>query len=176
MNLEKAILTEHSKSHCDKIVRYVGKDKKRFAELMRLFFDGEYRVNQRASWPLSNIVRKNPDIVRPYMSRIISNMDKKGIHSAVLRNTVRLLQDIEIPGRLRGRLMNKCFELISSEDIPVAVKVFSMTILYNLSIEYPEIIPELRLLLEDRWEKETVAFRSRAGKIMARLPNKPAWP
>jgi hypothetical protein len=72
--------------------------------------------------------------------------------------------------------MNKCFELISSEDIPVAVKVFSMTILYNLSIEYPEIIPELRLLLEDRWEKETVAFRSRAGKIMARLPNKPAWP
>jgi hypothetical protein len=49
MNPRETIPEEHSKKQCDKIVRYIGNDKKRFAELMKLFFKGEYRVTQRKS-------------------------------------------------------------------------------------------------------------------------------
>ena len=37
MNLKEEILKEHSKKQCDAIVKYIGNDKKRFAELMKLF-------------------------------------------------------------------------------------------------------------------------------------------
>jgi len=39
-------------------------------------------------------------------------------------------------------------------------------ILENMSERYPEILPELKTIIEARWEFETPAFRSRARKIL----------
>jgi hypothetical protein len=65
--------------------------------------------------------------------------------------------------------MTACFQFISDVDTPVAVKAFSLTLLDNLSKEYPEITPELKLIIEDRWNDETPAFKSRAKKILQRI-------
>ena len=62
--------------------------------------------------------------------------------------------------------MGICFDFIQSNEIAIAVKAFSLTILQNLSRQYPDIIPELKLIIEERWEHETAAFRSRAKKIL----------
>src|SRR5882724_12843827 len=138
MNLEEMLLAEHSKKQCDKIVKYISDDKKRFAALMKLFFQGEYRITQRAAWPMSYCVRKYPSLIRPYFNRLITNLRKKGLHEAVVRNTVRILQDLDIPRQYHGKLMSICFDFIQSNETPVAVKAFSLTILENLSKKYPE--------------------------------------
>ncbi|MBS1948591.1 MAG: hypothetical protein JST47_12570 [Bacteroidetes bacterium] len=96
----------------------------------------------------------------------MNKLNKKGLHPAVARNTLRLLQDIEIPKRYHGKLMTICFDHIQSNTIPVAIKAFSITILYKLSKQYPDIAPELRLIIEERWSVETAAFRSRAKIIL----------
>jgi len=83
-----------------------------------------------------------------------------------------LFQYVEVPAKHRGRLMDKCFLYISSVDVPIAVRAFSLTILENLSKDYPEIIPELRLIIEENWDRATPAFRSRAKKILARAVGK----
>ncbi len=160
------LAAEHSKKQCDKIVKYIGSNKERFADLMKLFFESEYRITQRAAWPMSYCVKNYPDLIQPYFSRLINNLQKKGIHDAVIRNTVRLLQDVEIPKKYHGKLMDICFGYIQANDVPVAIKVFSLTILHNLSKQYPDTISELKLLIEERWEHETVAFHSRAKKIL----------
>jgi len=166
MHLEKLLAEEHSKQQCDRIVRYIGKDKLRFAELMRLFFKGEYRITQRAAWPLSYVVRLHPELIAPYFKRLLDNLDKDDLHVAVIRNTVRLLQDVEIPSRYQGRVMNRCFEYIETPGTPIAVKAFSLTVLQNLSKKYPDILPELKLIVEEQWEQAPPAFRSRARKIL----------
>lgn len=166
MNIEAALLEEHSKAQCDKIVKYIGSNKERFAELMKLFFKGEYRVTQRASWPMSNCVKKHPQLIQPYYKRLLDNLEKPGLHDAVLRNTVRLLQDVEIPEAHHGRIMTICFNFVQSNETAVGIKAFSLTILQNLAKKYPEIIPELRTIIEERWEHESAAFRSRAKKIV----------
>ncbi len=166
MDIKSALIKEHSKKQCDRIVNYIGDDKKRFAELMEIFFKGEYRLTQRAAWPMSYCVRKHPGLIRPYFKRLLDNLNKKGLHDAIRRNTVRLLQDVDIPKQFHGRVMNLCFDFIASNDTAVAIKAFSLTILENLSKQYPDIIPELKLIIEERWEHETAAFRTRARKIM----------
>ena len=166
MNLRETLLKEHSKKQCNKIVKYIGSNKQRFAELMELFFESEYRVTQRAAWPMSYCVKNHPQLIRPYLKKLLGNLEKKGLHDAVIRNTVRLLQDVEIPKKHQGKLMNICFAFIQSNEIPVAVKAFSLTILQNLSKQYPDIISELKLIIEERWEHETAAFRSRGKKIL----------
>ena len=65
--------------------------------------------------------------------------------------------------------MNICFNFTLSNETAVAIKVFSLTILQNLSKSYPEIISEIKLIIEERWEHETVAFRARAGKILKKV-------
>ena len=166
IDLEQLLRDEHSKKQTDRIVRYIGKDKRRFAVLIRLFFKGEYRITQRAAWPLSYCVRAHPDLISPYFKPLLENLSRKDIHPAVIRNTVRLLQEVSIPKKYHGLVMNSCFGFIRSADTPIAIKAFSLSILGRLAADYPDICGELKLLIQDLWEHATPAIRSRAKKIL----------
>jgi hypothetical protein len=166
MDIRQALLKEHSKAQCRKIVDYIGSDKKRFKQLMDAFFAGEYRMTQRAAWPLSHCVSNHPQLITPYLARLLDTLENPGVHNAVVRNIIRLLQDIKVPKAFHGRIMTSCFNFISSETIPAAIKAFSLTVLNNLAEDYPEIRPELKLIIEERWDNESAAFRSRAKKII----------
>jgi hypothetical protein len=169
MDIQEALLQEHSKSQCRKIVDYIGPDKRKFGELAEIFLGGEYRLTQRAAWPLSYCVEEHPGLIQPYFATFIDMLQKPGVHDAVVRNILRLLQHVELPQEFHGRVMTICFTYIESENIPAAVKAFSLTILHHLSDSYPEIRSELKLIIEERWDHETPAFKSRAKKILHRI-------
>jgi hypothetical protein len=166
MNLKDALLEEHSKAQCNKVVAYIGNNKDRFAQLMKLFFEGEYRVTQRAAWPMSYCVQTHPNLINPYFKKLIDKMGKPGEHDAVVRNIVRLLQEVTIPEKYHGQVMTLCFDFIQSNETAVAIKAFSLTILKNLSKHYPEIKSEIKTIIEERWEHETAAFRARAKEFL----------
>ena len=166
MKLREQILKGHNKVNCDKIVKWIGDNQERFDELFNLFVNDEYRVVQRAGWPLSNCVALHPSFIKKHFSKLLKNLERPGNHEAVKRNTVRLLQEVDIPVKYHGRIMDLCFGYIASPDEAIAVKAFSLTILEHLSRIYPEINNELKVIIEERWDFETAAFRSRAKKIL----------
>ena len=165
MDLRKTILAEHSKAQANKIIEWVGDSQQRFDELFNLFLNDEYRVQQRAAWPLSYIAIAHPHLIKKHFRKLLSNLKKSNHHSSIKRNSVRLLQHIEIPAIYHGEIMNLCFNYVSSPNEAVAVKAFSLIVLQNLAKKYPEILPEIKLIIEERWNYETAAFRSRAKKI-----------
>ncbi len=169
MNIKTALLKEHSKKQCDAIVKWVGHDQKRFDELFHLFLNDEYRVVQRAGWPISYCVEKHPEFIKKHFTNLVKNLSKKGIHDAVKRNSVRLLQYVSIPEKFHGQVMDICFRYVTSPAEAVAVKAFSITVLQNLAKQYPEIINEIKLVIEERWDYETVAFKTRAKKLLKEL-------
>src|ERR1700761_2957037 len=116
MDILQSLRKEHSKKQTDRIVAFIGADKERFAVLVELFFAGEYRITQRAAWPLSYCVRAHPELIGPYFNRLLDHLQRKDIHVAVIRNTVRLLQDVEIPKKYHGRVMSTCFDFIQSPE------------------------------------------------------------
>lgn len=83
MNIREALLAEHSKKQTVKIVRHVGSDAGRFAELMSVFFAGPYRVTQRAAWPVSYCIEEHPELAGPYIGRLISLLESPDRHDAV---------------------------------------------------------------------------------------------
>ena len=169
VDLREAILEEHSKAQTNKIIKWIGSDQKRFDELFKLFLNDEYRVVQRAAWPLSYCVINHPELIQKHFTKLVKNLQKPGIGDSVKRNSVRLLQHLSIPAKLHGEIMNICFNYISDPQEKVAIKAFSLTVLQNLSRQYPEIKQELKTIIEDRWDYETIAFRSRAKKILKEL-------
>lgn len=169
MELRDEILKEHSKKQCNRIIKWVGASQDRFDELFKLFLHDEYRVVQRAAWPISYCVIAHPSFIKKHFGRLIKNLHEPGLHNAVKRNTVRLLQHIPIPEKFEGEIMDICFHYIESPDEAVAIKAFSLSVLHNLSDKYPEILPEIKLVIEERWNYESAAFKSSAKKIIKQL-------
>ena len=169
MNLRQALLSEHSKEQCRSIVNWVGKSQKRFDDLFSLFLSNEYRLVQRAAWPVSYCVEAHPILIHKHYGNLIKRLQEPGIHDAVKRNSTRLLQHVSIPEEWQGEIMNICFEYVASPAEAIAVKAFSLTVLGNLAKVYPEIIPELKLVIEEQFEGQSPAFKSRAKKILAEL-------
>ena len=165
-NLREEILKEHSKIQCNKITAWVGDDQKRFDELFSLFLNDDHLVTQRASWPLSYCVSAHPRLMKKGMNRLVKNLQKPSLHDAVKRNTLRILQEIYIAKEYEGAVMNICFQYVESPVEAVAIKAFSLTVLGNLAKKYPEILPEILLLIEIQLPNQTAAFASRAKRLL----------
>ncbi|HEY5369830.1 MAG TPA: hypothetical protein VIJ75_12655 [Hanamia sp.] len=169
MNLRDQILKEHTKENCWKIVHWVGDNPKKFNELFTLFLNDEYKITQRAAWPVSYCVISHPELIKNNFEKLISNLNKPGIHDSIKRNTVRLLQSVNIPKKYEGAVMDICFTYVASPKEAVAIKAFSLTILGTFAKKYPEIIPEIKLSIEDQLPNQTAAFKSRAKKLLKDL-------
>ena len=162
MDVRSEILKEHSKAQCNKIVDWVGSDVNRFNELFYLFLHDEYRVTQRAAWPVSYCAIAHPQFMKGNYEKLLNNLKKPGLHDSIKRNTVRLLQAIDIPGKYEGAVLQICFKYLESPGEAVAIKAFSLTVLGKLARKYPEIIPEIKLLVEEQLPHQSAAFNSRA--------------
>ncbi len=171
MNIREALLedTTQNKTKALAVAEYAAGSAKRFKELMQCFLSNDYRLAQRAAWSVSWAARKQPAMVVPHIPTLVAQLLRSDVHPAVIRNSIRVLQDMEIPEPCHGELLHACFTLIENPSTAVAIKAFSLTMLSHLAAQYPEIKPELKLIIEDRWEHETAAFRSRAKKILKRL-------
>ena len=133
---------------------------------MTCFMANEYRLAQRAAWSVTWATKNNPEIIKPYIKDLVKQIQRKDVHPAVIRNSVRILEKINIPEEFHGEVMNACFVFIETPATPAAIKAFSLTTLFNLSKHYPEIKSELKMIIEERWDTETAAFRSRGRKIL----------
>jgi hypothetical protein len=169
VNLEKELLKKQSLAQTNRIIKYIGNDEIRFGELVRLFFKDEYRLTQHAAWPMSYCIRNHPFLARPYLKKFIDRLSDRDSHPASRRNIIRLFQFVEIPKRLQGKLMDICFQFVSNPDEAIAVKAFSLRVLENLSSIYPEILYELKSIIQARWMYESPAFRSRGKKILQKV-------
>lgn len=140
-----------------------------FAALVRYISDKDKVVAVRASWCLNWAAREHPALITPHVGALAIPLLEPGAPEGVVRNCASILQIAVIPEAYQGTLMNACFDLVTAPSTPIAIKAFSLTILENLSKEYPEIQSELRLIIETQMENETAAFRSRGKKILKRL-------
>ena len=125
--------------------------------------------SQRASRVVSICCCSFPELFQPHCTPIINHLKKLHVESAI-RNYLKILA--EVPVTLKNRektlLLNLCFDYLSG-NYSVAVKVYSMQILYNLSLKIPEIGVELHHILEESLTDASPGYRSRGEKILRKL-------
>ena len=166
MDIKTQLLAEHSRANADFIKEWIGIDEERFASLVHLFLENEYRVSQRAAMILGHINDTHPYLLQPYLTDIIKHLAQPNIHDAVKRNIVRILQNVEIPEEQYGFLADICFTWLADPNIAVAIRVFSMSVLWNICEKVPELMPELRATIEDWMDYSSTGFQSRGKKVL----------
>lgn len=167
MDIRQALMTEHSKRQTMAIVEFIGDDPKRFAELMKLFFAGEYRLTQRAAWPMNYCAQRHPKLILPYLPKLLDCLEREDRHTAVKRNILRLLQYIEIPKRLAGRVYAHSIDLLDDVYQPIAVRVFAMSVAAGIAKTEPDLLNELRLVVSKHLPHSSAAFKARARGILS---------
>ncbi len=166
MDLTRELLQAHTKSQATKIADYVNDNPTHFKVLVDTFLKGPYRITQRASWPLNLCVERNPALVKPHLKRILKHLQEPGIHDAVKRNTMRMLQFCIIPKSLHGSVAGLCFQYLESKKEAVAIKAFAMTVLSNIIENEPDLKKELKIILEDQLPYASPGFTVRAHRVL----------
>ncbi|MGZ3902736.1 MAG: hypothetical protein ACXVC6_03515 [Bacteroidia bacterium] len=169
MNLRSEILREHSKKQCVKIVKWVGNDKNRFTELMNLMLHDEYRIAQRAAWPVSYCVEEYPSLMRPWYGRVIKRMQQKNIHNAIRRNSLRILENADIPEKYCGMLFELSNSYLHNLKEPIAVRVFSLSVMHNIAKFFPELKKEVKINAEELLHCGIPALEARSRLVIKAL-------
>lgn len=138
-------------------------------ELVKVYLEGPMRMTQRAAGVICSCAEKDPSLVLPHLAAMVRQLKEPEVSDAAKRNTLRILQLIDIPEELEGDLTDLCFKYLESAKEAVAIKAFAMTILFRLSGKYPELRHELRILIENQLPYQKPAFVSRGTKILAKL-------
>jgi hypothetical protein len=169
MNLEKALLYEHSRNNAQAIRNYIGNNPALYAEVVRLYLENKGLLSQHAIWVLSLCTESYPHLALPHLSKLLYKLNNKEIDAASKRNTIRLLQFITVPAKFQGRVSDVCFQYLLDSKEQISVRVFSMTVLTNLCKPIPELKSELLLILEDQLPYGSAGFISRAKKSIRQL-------
>lgn len=140
-----------------------------FNELMAIFFNGPYRITNRAMWPVGWCVEVSPVLLNPYYKEIIYRLSNAETPVNLKRSLFRTLQFADIPKRYQGQIIDITLKALSDPAQPIAIRVFSMTVLYNLTDEIPELKNELIPLLEQNMPNASAGFASRARKVLSSL-------
>lgn len=169
MNFKEVLLENHSLALMKAIKKYVGDDKKRFGELMKIALSDDKILAPRASWAALHAGDKNQKLLNPWIGKMIQHLYRP-IHSSVKRNILRLFQDIVIPEKYRGSLIEISYKLIFASQEPIAVRVFAMTVVCNQVAFHPELKNELELVVKEMMiPGAPPAFHARGKKILKTL-------
>ncbi len=169
MNFSTLLENEHSKSTTNLIVHQIETNPSKLNELMKLVFGDNSLLAQRAAWPFSFIAEKNPSLFKKYIPYLIDKLEIKEDHPAIKRNILRAFQYFSFSTENEGKLLNISFELLNDNNQPIAIRVFAMTVVYNLSEKYPEIKNELKVSIENLLPTGSAGIKSRGNKILKKL-------
>lgn len=169
MNIVQQTLKEHSKANTLAVVAYISNDPHKFKLLASLLLSGCYQDAQRAAWPFFICAEAFPALILPYLSKMVIKLKDNTSHPAVKRSILRSLQFVEIPETLHGTLIDICFDALTDRKEPVAIKAFAMTVAYNIGRTEPDLMNELRIIIEDQMPYASPGFQSRGNKTLKAL-------
>jgi len=167
-SLESLLVLESSRRNTDMVADLVLKKPDFFSELASILLKNEHPVSWKAAWVMDVVSEKQPDLLVPHLDRILDHLELFTDDGAK-REVLRMLSRSSIPENKTGHVITLCFDWLTSAKESVAVKMFSMEILYRISQEEPGIKKELTDSIEMRMPEESPGFRSHGKKILKKL-------
>jgi 8-oxo-dGTP diphosphatase len=140
-------------------------------KLLEYSYSKDKKLAFRASWTLTKVCDKYPEIIYPFLIEIIEGLDKLNIES-VQRSFLRIisLSDLEkISQKHHGILADYCFKSLNSGFSAIAIKAYSMEIIYRLAIIYPELANELSATINIIQGEGSAGVVARGHLIMKKL-------
>jgi len=146
-----------------------------FKKLFDYSFSDDKKLAFHASWTLTKVYDKYPEIIFPHLSEIIESLDKIENESAQ-RSFLRILSLTDmnrIGTKHHGMLAEHCFGTLRSGFSAIAIKAYSMETLYKLALIYPELANELSATINMLQGEGSAGIIARGRMILKKLAEMP---
>jgi 8-oxo-dGTP diphosphatase len=146
-----------------------------FMKLFEYSFSHDKKLALRASWTLTKVCDRFPEIIYPYLGQIVESLNKIENESA-LRSFLRILSLSDLKQTNRRQqciLADFCFNALNSGFSAIAVKAYSMEVLYQLSLIYHELANELATSILFLMEDGSAGITARGKTILRKLSEMP---
>jgi len=144
-DLQKMINSMMSMQEAEWVAASAGENPALFRKLLDYSFSADRKLAFRASWTLSKVCDRFPDLINPYLEKIIesiNSIDNESVQRSFLR-ILSLTDAGKISRRHQGILADHCFKALNSGFSAIAIKAYSMEIIYRLALIYPDLAHEL---------------------------------
>ena len=135
------------------------------SELVNLCLNKDLLISSRATWVLWHCSDIDFSAIVPFHVKLIDNLKNKNLHNGVIRNTLRLFQKYHVPKKKESFMIDICYGYIKNPNEAIAVRAFAMTIIFNISKPYPELLSELKSVLQ------LLNHPDESGGIKSRIKN-----
>lgn len=147
---------------------YIEQDEEKFAVLIQIMEEGGSRTAGRAAWVMEKLVADYPDLLLPYITRIIKILPKAR-NDAIKRHILKQLTQYSLPDEQLGFLYEYCMQLVLSKHERVAAKVHAMQLMYIISEKEPDLKAELLDTILSQYELGSPGYKNRASKLIRKL-------
>jgi hypothetical protein len=112
---------------------------------------------------------KNPVLLKKYIPEMLDNLLTPK-HDAVVRNTIRVWAEMDIPEEYQGAVFEQCFGYLCNPQVAVAIRAFAISVAGNIAKKYPDLATELKSELITILQYETKpAVKVRAKRYISIL-------
>ena len=167
-SLEDLLMVETSRRNTDLVADLILQKHDLFGLLIKIFLKNEDPVSRRAAWVADKVTEKMPELLPSCTGLIIENLAGFS-HDGMKRQSLRMLTRADLTPDQMGSLINLCFDWLTNLNESVAVKVYSMDILYRISQSEPDLKQELAESIEWRIGEEKPGYQSKGRKILKKL-------
>lgn len=176
--LTKVTASRESRLNCAQIVK---NDMALFPYLIEILFDVDDKTSCHAAWIFEFVCADYIYAIVPYLDTFTKNIHRIHLESAI-RPVSKVCQFIAkayyskenntfkrlLSPEHKERIVETCFDWMINKH-KVAVKVFAMETLFLFGQENSWIHDDLKLILEQDFQTQSAAFKSRAKHILVRM-------
>lgn len=167
-SLEDLLLAEQSRANTDLLVDIIRQNPAVFPEFWEIFMKNSEPVSRRAAWVIDCFTETMPNILNSRIEELCINLPVFKT-DGLKRHSMRMLSRSPLPEANLGILIDVSFRWLESRTESVAVKMYCILLLERISALYPEIIPELRDLIEFQMNEATPGLINISKKVLTRL-------
>jgi hypothetical protein len=160
----RLLAARHSLKQTERIAWFFGGDAVLFAALMQYFLGSDPLLAQRAAWVLSTVGCRHPQLLHPWWKRILKRIQAP-CHDALRRNVLKVLETTGVPESISPDVLDLCLRWLSDRSQPIAVHAYALSIVHAQAQRYPELMVELRAVVELLREQASPGIRSRLRKL-----------
>lgn len=161
----------HGRKEAEWLAELAAEKEDVLSRLINFSFSADNKLSSKASWSLSKIHDKHPEISARFIPMIIGSLDELA-HESVRRSFLKIISlgDISILTRKQhGLLADYCFKMLRSGFSSIAVKAYSMEIIYRLALVYPELTGELAATINLLQDDKSAGILAKGRNILKRL-------
>lgn len=162
------LTTKISRAEATEIAKEAQKNPNILAELLECYYSKKIMLSQRASWSISKLAIIAPEIFTPYLIEMATSLDHK-TNDTITRNTIRIFQEVDIPEEIIGLLYSKCADYLLDPKKAIAIRAFSMTVLYKIATKEKGLLSEVALMIEEAMPHGSSGIKARGRTLLKKI-------